>query len=92
MRCQVPAMKALLSLVFAVSVATVAFGDGLSSVEITGNSYSNITKVYVASTGRIVIVYPGGGTSASVENVPTNFLASWNINLASQAAARVSEG
>jgi hypothetical protein len=81
-------MKALLSMVFADSVATVAFGDGLDNVVIDGNSYSNITKVYVGSTGRIIIVYPDGGTSASVDKVPTNFLASWNINQALQNAAK----
>jgi S1-C subfamily serine protease len=73
-------VRVLLGMALAVVVGCSAFGAGLTSVEINGEQYSNITKVYVGSHGRIVILIPGGGTSASADSIPANFLASWNID------------
>ena len=81
-------MKALLSIVLAFSVGSAALGDGLTQVEINGNTYTNITKVYVSSGGLVIILFSGGGTSATVDKVPADFLASWNISKASQVAAK----
>ncbi len=81
-------MKILFGMALAVIVGCSAFGDGITSVEIDGNQYTNINKVYVSAGGRIIIVFPGGGTSASVDKIPTNFLASWDIN---QVAAKATE-
>ncbi len=83
-------MKALLSLVFGL-LGLAALGAGLSTVEVNGNTYTNITKAYAGAGGRIIILYQGGGTSAMSDKVPADFLASWNINAegakAAQAAA-----
>ena len=83
-------MKVLLSIALVlISVAT--FGEGQSAVEINGTSYTNISKVYVSSTGRIIILYPAGGTSANVDSVPADFLTSWNIGQSSLAGAKTAE-
>ncbi len=90
-RFMITAMKALLSVVLAAVVGQTAFGDGLTQVEINGKTYTNITKAYVGTGGLVIILFPGGGTSATVDKVPTNFLSSWNINQASQAAAKATQ-
>ncbi len=80
-------MKVLLSMAL-VLISVAAFGDGQSSVEINGSSYTNITKAYVGTAGRIIILYTGGGTSASADKVPADFLASWNISPTALAGAK----
>jgi S1-C subfamily serine protease len=81
-------MKALLSIALAFSVASAAFGAGLTQVQVNGNSYSNITDVHLSSGGLVIIIFQGGGTSAPVDKVPSDFLASWKIGQESQAAAK----
>lgn len=71
--------------------AAPAFGEGITVVEVNGNVYSNISKVHVGTGGRIIIDFPAGGTSASADKLPTNFLASWNIGPESQNAAKAAE-
>jgi S1-C subfamily serine protease len=83
-------MKALLSLLL-IMVGASALAAGLTSVEINGNSYSNVTKVYISAAGRVIIMFDGGGTSASADKVPTNFLSSWNITAEAQAGATAAE-
>jgi len=83
-------MKALLSLCLIV-IGTSALAAGLTSVQINGNSYSNITKVYIATGGRVIVVFEGGGASASADMVPADFLSSWNINADAQAGATAAE-
>jgi S1-C subfamily serine protease len=82
-------MKALLSSLL-IMVGASALATGLTSVQINGNSYSNITKVYIAGA-HVIIMFDGGGTSASADKVPTNFLSSWNINADVQAGATATE-
>lgn len=77
-------MKALLSLLL-VFASVSALATGLTNVTINGNSYSNITRVYISSGGRVIIMFEGGGTSASADKVPVGFLSSWNINAEAQA-------
>jgi S1-C subfamily serine protease len=83
-------VKALLSTVL-VMTGAIAFGAGLTSVQIDGNSYTNITDVHVSSGGRIILLFPGGGTSASADKVPPDFLASWNISPLAQTNAVAAE-
>jgi S1-C subfamily serine protease len=80
-------MKALLSII-GMLLAMAAVGAGLTSVELNGNAYSNISKVYLGSGGKVIVVYPGGGTSANVDKVPADFLASWNIGQDALAGAK----
>jgi S1-C subfamily serine protease len=84
-------MKALLSFVLTMLAVDLAFGDGMTTAVINGNSYSNISKVYVGAGGRVIILFPGGGTSASADKVPQDFLTSWNISQEAQAGAKASE-
>src|ERR1700722_7409383 len=84
-------MKALFGMVLAIAIGCSVLADGITSVEINGNQYTNISKVYVGTGGRIIIFFPGGGTSASADKVPTDFLASWNINKETQDAAKATE-
>ena len=69
----------------------VAFGAGLTSVQIDGNSYTNITDVHISSAGRVIMLFPGGGTSASADKIPPDFLASWNISPMAQTNAVAAE-
>jgi S1-C subfamily serine protease len=78
-------MKAALSLVFAAALVNAGAGGVVSTLELNGNSYSNISKVYV-SGNRVIILYPGGGTSATVDKLPADFLDSWGIGRDKQAA------
>jgi len=82
-------VKGLFSILFALFTASLAFGAGLTSVDIDGNSYSNISKVYVAGS-RVIILFPGGGTSASPEKLPPDFVASW-LNSSALASAKASQ-
>jgi S1-C subfamily serine protease len=80
-------MKAALSVVFATALATASVDAGIPTLELNGNSYSNISKVYI-SGGRVIILYPSGGTSAAVDKLPADFLDSWGIGGDKQAAIK----
>lgn len=84
-------MKFLPGMVLLLLMAIASFADGITSVEINGHQYAGINQVYVASDGRIIILYPGGGTSASADKIPPAFLESWNISKETQAAAKAEE-
>jgi S1-C subfamily serine protease len=84
-------MKFLPGMALLLLTAIVSFAGGISSVEINGQQYTGINQVYVASNGRVIILYPGGGTSASADKIPAAFLESWNINKQTQAAAKADE-
>lgn len=71
-------MKALLSLAFFTAWASAAWSVGIPHVDLNGNAYSNISKVYLSGS-TVIILYPGGGTSGKVDAVPADFLASWGI-------------
>ena len=76
-RIYLDSMKALQSTVFALFAAIAACDSGETSLTFDGNSYSNISKVYLGTGGRVIILYPGGGTSASVDKLPPDFVSSW---------------
>ncbi len=81
-------MKILLGMALAVVVGWSAYGnDKITSVEINGRQYTNINQVYVGETGKIMIISPSIQTLVNAEDVPTNFLDSWNINEKSRKAA-----
>jgi S1-C subfamily serine protease len=79
-------MKALLSLALAVALADAAAATGISYLQLNDTTYSNITDVHI-SGGRVIVLYPGGGTSATLDKLPGDFLASWGIGADKQAAA-----
>jgi S1-C subfamily serine protease len=81
-------MKAVWSLFFAAALVNAGVGDGISKVNLNGNSYSNISKVYLGSGSRVILLYPGGGTSAKVDQLPQAFLQSWGIGQSQQDAVK----
>jgi S1-C subfamily serine protease len=81
-------MKILYGMALAIVVGWSAYaGDRITSVEINGRQYTNISNVYVGDSGKIVIVSPSIVSAAKVGDVPTNFLDSWDINGESRNAA-----
>ena len=76
-------------MLFALFTVRLAFGAGIPSVEIDGNTYSNISKVYV-SGARIIIIYPGGGTSSTADKLPADFVSSW-LNSSAVASAKAGQ-
>jgi hypothetical protein len=74
-------MKTLAGVILVFVMAWPAHGGGFTSVEIDGTQYTNIEKAYVGAGGRIIIINSAGGTSARADQVPADFLASWNIKL-----------
>jgi TPR repeat protein len=81
-------MKILLGMALVVVVGWSVYGnDKITSVEINGRQYTNINEVYVGESGKIVIVSPSIQTALNADDIPTNFLASWNINEESRKAA-----
>lgn len=84
-------MKLPAGIVVLLLSALVTFGDGITSVEIGGHQYTDINKVYLASDGRVIILFPGGGTSTSADKLPDAFLDSWNISQAARQNAKAIE-
>lgn len=89
-------MKALLSTGFVFLLNIIAYGLGFPTVAVNGNSYSNISYVHLSGSGRVILLYPGGGASAAIDDLPADFLVSWNIKQtdltkAKQAAAQAAQ-
>ena len=51
----------------------VAFGAGWTSVQIDGNTYSNITDVHISSGGRVIMIFPGGVNLGQCGQGPAGF-------------------
>ena len=79
-------MKGFLTILLLVTGLAV-YGDGMTTVQVNGNSYSNISKAYLLSNGKVIILFPGGGTSVDPDKVPEDFLKSWGIDAAGAKAA-----
>jgi S1-C subfamily serine protease len=62
--------------------------DKISSVKVDGTIYSQIEEVHVATGGRVVILYSGGGTTFEADQLPKSFLDSWAITPEKITAAR----
>ena len=77
-------MRILIPLAFAAVVASTALGDGISQLQLDNTTYTNISKVYIGAGNRVIILFPGGGTSATLDKVPKDFLESWGINQGKQ--------
>jgi len=78
-------MRVALSLLLGLALANASMADGIPHIDLNGNSYSNISKVYLSGR-RVIITYPGGGTSATLEQLPPEFLESWGIGQDRQTA------
>ncbi len=78
-------MRALLSILLAASLGRAA-AAGFSTVEINGNSFSNISRVYTGAGGKVIVAFEGGATTASADKIPADFLKSWGIDKAGAKA------
>jgi hypothetical protein len=63
-------------------------GEKPSQVTIEGKSYAQIQDVHVGSGGRVVLLYPGGGTTVSADKLSSAFKDAWGITAAQVDASR----
>ncbi len=72
-------MKLLPAIFFALWVLPALAGEKMTAVTIDGVSYVGIQDAHLVSGGRIVILYPSGGTTVTPDKLPQDFLNSWGI-------------
>jgi S1-C subfamily serine protease len=89
-------MKLLAGFLLAVLVCSSWAAEKMTSVTVDGVSYLEIQDVHIASGGRVVLIYPSGGTMVPADKLPKAFLDSWGITAgklddAKAAAKRQSE-
>src|SRR5579872_6788025 len=59
--------------------ALAAAGDGLTTVKIGDETYTQISDVHLSSGGRVTIMHGLGGRTVKADQLPAGFLASWGI-------------
>jgi S1-C subfamily serine protease len=69
----------LLPVIFLLFALPVLGAEKMASVTIDGVSYVGIQDAHVVSGGRVVLLYPTGGTTVSPDKLPKDFLDSWGI-------------
>jgi len=79
-------MKALPGIALAVAVTSAAWGGGITSVTVDSTEYTNISEVHISGNGRIFISAANGMTAVSPDELPDDFLKSWNVNKDSATA------
>jgi S1-C subfamily serine protease len=72
-------MKLLPLIFLALWVAPALAAEKITSVTINGTSYVGIQDAHIVSGGRVVILYPSGGTTVTPDKLPKAFLDSWGI-------------
>jgi S1-C subfamily serine protease len=82
------AMNWLAGFLCAVLAFPALAEDKITALKVDGIVYTQIEEVHVASGGRVVILYSGGGTTLEAEQLPKSFLDSWDITPAKIAAAK----
>lgn len=80
-------MKALLGIALTVALTAAAHGVGITSVQIDGNDYTNITDVHVSGNKGIFISAANGMAVVDPEKLTDAFLKSWDIDRQSAIAA-----
>ncbi len=89
-------MKLLAGILCAIFALPALAADKITALTLDGVSYVQIQDVHVVTGGRVVILFPTGGTTVSADKLPKAFLDSWGISaaqlsLSRAAAARESE-
>jgi S1-C subfamily serine protease len=79
-------MKGFPGIALAVFLPCTALADGMSSVEIDGNDYTNVTDVHISGTGAIYISAGNGTMMVGADKLSDDFLKSWNIDKEAAAA------
>jgi S1-C subfamily serine protease len=72
-------MKLLPVIFFALWVLPALATEKMTAVTIDGISYVGIQDAHVVSGGRVVVLYPSGGTTVTPDKLPKAFLDSWGI-------------
>ena len=80
-------MKVLLGIALAVVIGRFALGNGITTVAINGNEYTNVNAVRISDNGRIFVSAANGMVVVSADKLPEDFLKSWNISAQSATAA-----
>jgi S1-C subfamily serine protease len=73
-------MKALLSMVIMGMLTFSAAADGVSSLELDGVQYTNISDVSINPGNKVSFIHANGVSSFKLDQLPQDFLASWGIN------------
>ena len=82
-------MKFRLAAVIAMAAGYIVFaGEPIPTVKIGDTLYTDVTNVIIDTDGRVIIFLENGGTSTTVDKVPSDFLESWGISKDSQTTAR----
>jgi S1-C subfamily serine protease len=85
-------MKWLAGFLCALLSLPALAADKITALTVGGVSYAQIEEVHLASGGRVVLLYSGGGTTLNADQLPKSFLDSWGITPAqlteSKAAAQ----
>jgi len=81
-------MKVLAGIFVALLVWPALASEKMTTVTIDGTAYFEVQDVHVGTGGRVVIILPGGGTTATADKLPAGFLASWGITEEQLAASK----
>jgi S1-C subfamily serine protease len=81
-------MKLLAGLLLAALMLSSWAAEKMTSVTVDGVSYLQIQDAHIASGGRVVLLYPSGGTMVQADKLPKAFLDSWGITAEKLDAAK----
>jgi S1-C subfamily serine protease len=81
-------MKLLAGFLLAALVSWSWAAEKITAVTVDGVSYVQIQDAHIASGGRVVLLYPSGGTTVAADKLPKAFLDSWGITAAKLEAAK----
>ncbi|MDB6024082.1 MAG: hypothetical protein JWM68_305 [Verrucomicrobiales bacterium] len=67
---------------FAVLICFIAIAqEHITDLNIDGKELKDIKAVRLSNGGKVLVMYPDGGTSFVVDKLPPEFLASWGIKI-----------
>lgn len=81
-------MKWMAGFLFALLAFPIIAADKITALRVDDVSYTQIEDVHVASGGRVVVLYSGGGATFDPEQLPQRFLDSWGITPTKIAASK----
>jgi S1-C subfamily serine protease len=82
-------MIRLSAIFLALSLLPALAGEKMTAVTIDGVSYVGIQDAHIVSGGRIVLLYPTGGATFTMDKLPKDFLDSWGISADEVAKSKV---
>lgn len=82
-------MKLLPVIFFALWALPALGAEKMTAVKIDGVSYLGIQDAHLVSGGRVVVLYPSGGTTVTPDKLPKAFLDSWGITIGNVEKSKV---